>query len=204
MLEIQHRMNRRVMSLVSGTYGPSYRPHPSVAEHLLSGLPGVAEDFLTTTPLLWIDTAGYGAEEERDPVTLSLRNPAEASLAARLAGLLLEFGVGPEDIALIAPYSAQVALLRRLLPAVRSDTVNAFQGSEREAVICSFVRSSEGGELGFVSDPRRLTVAATRGRRLWIGIGDSATLGRCPHFSRLFDAIEAGGCWQSIWDWAVE
>jgi ATP-dependent RNA/DNA helicase IGHMBP2 len=201
MLGVQHRMNRRIMSLVSETYGPAFRPHPSVEEHTLSELHGVSSGFLTETPLLWIDTAGFGADEERDPVTFSLRNPTEAALAAELTDRLLSLGVSPGQIGIIAPYSAQVALLRSLRPSLRSDTVNAFQGSEREAVICSFVRSSPSGDLGFVSDPRRLTVAATRGRRLWIGIGDSATLGRCPHFSRLFDAVEAHGCWQSIWEW---
>ena len=79
-------------------------------------------------------------------------------------------------------------------------TVNAFQGREKEVILCSFVRSNERGQLGFVADPRRLTVAASRARRLWIGVGDSATLGASPDFEALFEALQAAEAWATVWE----
>jgi superfamily I DNA and/or RNA helicase len=101
----------------------------------------------------------------------------------------------------IAPYSAQVARLQAALPEdVEVATVNAFQGREKEAILCTFVRGNAVGELGFVADDRRLTVALTRARRLLVLTGDSATLGVHPYFSRVMDAIQAKGGWRTVWE----
>ncbi len=89
-------------------------------------------------------------------------------------------------IAVISPYSAQVRLLREMLlrrPCARThsarieiDSVDGFQGREKEAVIISLVRSNREGEVGFLADARRMNVALTRARRKLIVIGDSATI----------------------------
>jgi ATP-dependent RNA/DNA helicase IGHMBP2 len=198
MLELQHRMSHPIQELVSSTYGSKYRPHPSVATQKLSELPSVTETWLSSSSRLFIDTAGYGAEEERDPISRSLRNPVEAELIGALLQQLKLIGVSPTEIALLAPYSAQVALLRARFPEHQVYTINAFQGQEAEVIVCSFVRSNPDGILGFVSDQRRLTVALTRARRLWIGVGDTSLLAAHSGFELLFDAL--GADLRSAWE----
>lgn len=199
-LDEQHRMHADIQSCVAEVYGPVYRPASAVAGHLLSSLPGVHADERTRTPVRWIDTAGAGFEEERDPVTMSLHNAGERRLVRLVVGQLRAAGVRAEDIGVIAPYSAQVSRLAADLPGVEVATVNAFQGREKEAIVCSFVRSNDRGELGFVSDGRRLTVALTRARRCLIGIGDSATLGGDRRFAALFEHLATTGALTSVWE----
>ena len=195
MLTEQRRMNQRIMELVRETYGKEYTAHASVAEQRLDHTEG-------WPAVLWIDTAGYGAEESRDPVTLSLYNETEGALCESVINKLQSMGVSEDQIGVIAPYSAHVSLLRSMLPGLEINTVNSFQGREKDIILCSFVRSNLDGKLGFVSDKRRLVVATTRARYLWIGIGDSATLSNSKDFSRLFEAIESqADSWQTAWDW---
>ena len=94
------------------------------------------------------------------------RNPGEAARIVREIGHLRAAGVAPRDIGVIAPYAAQVQFLRTLLSSegdddLEIDTVDAFQGREKEAILVSLVRSNETGELGFTADERRLNVAIT-------------------------------------------
>src|SRR5690606_9316881 len=114
---------------------------PSVAHHRLAGLPGVADLPETTTPVTWIDTAGWGEGEQVDPTTRSLFHPGEVDLVAQVVQAWRTAGVPDDAIGVIAPYSAQVLRLRQRLPDLDVTTVNAFQGREREAVVVSFVRS---------------------------------------------------------------
>ncbi len=197
MLEVQHRMSQGIQALVDGIYDGRLRAHPSVASRTLSEL-GVQGRFADRSAV-WIDTAGAGWEEQRDPVTHSLLNEGEAVLVERVVRMLLEDGVHPDDIGVIAPYSAQVARLSKALPEVKVATVNAFQGREKEAIVCSWVRSNDTGELGFVADERRLTVALTRARRLLVNIGDSATLGGHPRFESVLASIEIESVWEEPW-----
>jgi superfamily I DNA and/or RNA helicase len=90
---------------------------------------------------------------------------------------LLAAGVTPQDLAVITPYSAQVRRLRELLAdagGLEIDSVDGFQGREKEAVVLSLVRCNLEGEIGFLTDVRRTNVALTRARRALIVIGDSA------------------------------
>ncbi|MEC7984640.1 MAG: AAA domain-containing protein [Myxococcota bacterium] len=199
MLEIQHRMSTPIMSLVAGIYGSNYTAHPSVAERMLYQSPPIHSNALTQSSVLWIDTSGAEKGEERDPTTRSLFNEVEIEETKRIVSLLRRSNV--HEIGIIAPYSAQVQRLRELFPDIEVNTVNAFQGREKDVIICSFVRSNAKGELGFVADRNRLTVALTRAKRLWIGIGDASTLSYHSHFEALFDQIEgSGGTWASIWE----
>lgn len=186
MLEVQHRMHPTIQSLVEEVYGPSYRPHPANATR-----PPVGE--LPT--VCFVDTAGAEAEERRDPVSRSLYNPVEI----RLVGLALAQLTGV-DVVVLAPYSAQVERLRRAFPKVTVDTINSFQGREADAVLLSFVRSNPEGELGFLQDDRRLTVALTRARQVLWMCGDSATLAGSPRFAALLETAADQGALQSVWE----
>src|SRR5262249_23001428 len=151
-------------------------------------LAGVRNESLTEMPVEFIDTAGAGYDEELEPDGESRRNPQEATLVVRKVRALLDAGVSPSDIAVIAPYAAQVRLLRERLamPGLEIDSVDGFQGREKEAVVLSLVRSNVDGEIGFLADVRRTNVALTRARRKLLVIGDSATLSALPFYQRLF------------------
>jgi len=201
MLATQHRMHRDIQALVEPVYGDTYEPHPAVAEHRLADLPGVAETPLTTRATLWIDTAGAEADEELDPATRSTFNGLEVEVVAAVVQQLREAGVPSGLIGVITPYNAQVRELKEALPSgVEAATVNAFQGQEREVIVCSWVRSNPDGDLGFVADRRRLTVALTRARRLLVCVGDSATLGGDAAFSEVLDLLHEQDAVQSVWE----
>jgi len=95
-------------------------------------------------------------------------------------GKLVDAGVQPSQIAIIAPYQAQVALLasmlKRTMPELEIGTVDGMQGREKEAVILTLVRSNDKREVGFLKEKRRLNVAMTRARRHLCVVGDSSTI----------------------------
>ncbi|MFA6029102.1 MAG: AAA domain-containing protein [Elusimicrobiota bacterium] len=205
LLREQYRMNERLMEFPSREfYGGALIAHPSVSGHLASDLPRVKESELTGQPLVFIDTAGTGWEEGFDELLQSRENEGEAGLAARIVAELQEAGLRARDIGLLSPYVAQVRRLRALVkPPVEVGTVDGFQGREKEAVVVSLVRSNEKGEVGFLSDTRRMNVAITRARRLLVLIGDSATLSRHPFYRRFLAHIEARGAHKSAYEWAA-
>src|SRR5439155_13296185 len=105
----------------------------SVIGHRLCDLSGVRAEPLTETPVQFIDTAGASYDEELEEDTESRLNRQEAVLAAKKVRALLDAGLRPEQVAVIAPYRAQVRLLRDLLrevPGLEIDSVDGFQGRE--------------------------------------------------------------------------
>lgn len=203
MLEVQHRMHAAIAAFPSARfYEGRLTTPPHIATHLLKGLPGVVEGTNTSEPFLFIDTAGTGFEEETPPESESRRNPGEAKLVRDEVRALLAAGVAPEQLAVISPYDAQVKLLRELLPeeGLEIDSVDAFQGREKEAVVVSLVRSNPDGEIGFLADVRRLNVAITRARRRLVVVGDSATLGGHAFHAAFLDAVEREGRHESAWE----
>jgi ATP-dependent RNA/DNA helicase IGHMBP2 len=194
MLEVQHRMSADVQRLVSPVYGPLYRPSPEV-EHQRLG-----DGDLSGRSLLWVDTAGAGFDEERDPLSRSLRNAGEVRVVTQVVERLRGEGIDPQRIGVIAPYSAQVAALREALPDVEVATVNAFQGREQDVIVCSWVRSNDQGDVGFVADGRRLTVALSRARCLLVQVGDSATLGSQPRFAGVLQELADNDALESVWE----
>ena len=80
------------------------------------------------------------------------------------------------------------------------DTIDGFQGQERDLILISLVRSNARGEIGFLSDTRRMNVALTRARRKLIVIGDSATLGVHPFYREFLEYVEENKCYTSIYE----
>ena len=204
-LTVQYRMHETIMAFSSAEfYESSLIADESVRQHLLADLPGVSANELTSSPLHFIDTAGASYDEELEPDGESRLNPREAELVNRKVRELIEAGVAPEQIAVIAPYAAQVRLLRERLqdefPGLEIDSVDGFQGREKEAVIISLVRSNPHGEIGFLSDIRRINVALTRARRKLIVIADSATIGGHDFYSRLLDHFQTSGAYHTVWE----
>lgn len=202
-LEVQYRMHSHIMQFSSNTfYHDTLVADPSVAAHLLCDLPHVAVDQLTESPLMFVDTAGASWDEEQEPDGESRLNKLEGQLVLKLAEMLCVAGLEPSSIAIIAPYAAQVRWLRDHCSRreIEIDTVDGFQGREKEAVLISLVRSNATGEIGFLADTRRMNVALTRARRKLIVIGDSATLGGHPFYEQLLEYFELHGAYHTVWE----
>lgn len=206
-LTVQYRMHRDIMNFSSQQfYDSALIADASVASHRLIDLPNVAPVAFTQRPVTFIDTAGAEYDESIEPDGLSKLNAREATLVTNIVRQLVEAGVAGEQIAVIVPYAAQVRLLRgRLnLEGLEIDTVDGFQGREKEVVIISLVRSNEKREIGFLSDTRRTNVALTRARRSLIVIGDSATFAANPFYRDMFEYFDAIESYDTVWnfvDW---
>ena len=203
LLERQYRMNEKIMGFSSKMfYQGLLVADDSVKNQTLAGLKGVKKSPLTREPLLFIDTAGKGFEEKLEAGSESRYNPEEAALVLEQLKEMLKLGVPPEEIAVISPYSAQVRLLSSQFskPGLEIDSVDGFQGREKELVIVSLVRSNLTGELGFLNDTRRMNVAMTRARRKLIVIGDSATLSSLPFYKAFIAYAESAGAYKTVWE----
>ena len=210
-LERQYRMHEHIMDFSSRKfYDVALVADPSVAGHLVKDLPGVKTEGLDETPVIFLDRAGLGYEEEIDDGTESRYHSQEAKLVMTELNRLIKAGVSPAEIAIISPYSAQVKLLTGLIlgdkgdpgdwASLEIDSVDAFQGREKEAVILSLVRSNREGQLGFLTDTRRMNVAMTRAKRKLVMIGDSATLSNHPFFEELLRYVESVQGYRSAWE----
>lgn len=205
MLQVQYRMHEDIMKFPSAYfYGDQLVAHESVKAVLLRP---------NQPPVEYIDTAGCGYTEAQDPETLSRFNAEEAQLVIHQVEKLVE-EVGIEEwlhegvtMGIITPYRAQVDHLHKLAEGsevleplhrlITINTVDAFQGQERDAIVISFVRSSDTGEVGFLGDIRRTNVAMTRAKKKLILIGDSATLGSHPFYVKLLDYVQKKGFYKS-------
>jgi len=202
-LTVQYRMHKAIMDFSSREfYEASLQADASVREHVLAGLSGVTATSFTQSPLEFIDTAGASFDEEVEPDGESRLNRKEAALVCRKVQRLLDCGVAPGDIAVIAPYAAQVRLLREQLsvPHLEIDSVDGFQGREKEAVVISLVRSNPQADIGFLQDVRRMNVAVTRARRKLLVVGDSATLSNHPFYRRMIEYFDAMGAYHTVWE----
>lgn len=202
-LKVQYRMHRDIMQFSSARfYNDSLQAHESVASHLLSDLSHIQASPLTDTPAEFIDTAGADWVEELEPGGESKRNPSEAAFVLWKVEQLVAAGVPTCDIAIIAPYAAQVRWLRSHCQwsDIEIDTVDGFQGREKEAVVISCVRSNAIREIGFLGDARRMNVAMTRARRKLIIVGDTTTLGGHQFFSAVTSYFESADAYRSIWN----
>jgi DNA polymerase III delta prime subunit len=202
-LTVQYRMHQAIMDFPSREfYDGELEADATVCGHLLADLPGVIAAPLTRSPVEFIDTAGAGFDEEVEPDGESRLNSQEAALVCRKVRLLLDSGLAAGHIAVIAPYAAQVRLLRELLSedGLEVDSVDGFQGREKEAVVISLVRSNPEGEIGFLGDVRRMNVAMTRARRKLLVVGDSATLSGHPFYRRMIDYFEGLGAYRTVWE----
>jgi ATP-dependent RNA/DNA helicase IGHMBP2 len=190
LLEEQYRMNTQIMGFSSlKFYNNKLTAHPLVASRLLN-----PED----KPFTFIDTAGAGYEEQAEGT--STANPEEAAFVVRH---IVAMNYSAVSVAVIAPYKEQVGSLKALLlgTAVEVNTVDGFQGQERDVIYISLTRSNSDGTIGFLSDYRRMNVAMTRARLKLVLVGDSATLAQTPFYAELIAYAENLGGYQSVWEY---
>lgn len=208
LLEEQYRMHEMIMGYSSAVfYGQRLKAHSSVAGHKL---------FPDDRPFVFVDTAGCGFDEKTEGFNTS--NPEEAAflfkhLAQFTAGLQADDHSGDlPRIAVISPYRQQIELLKEQLQhspllkiygdRISVNTIDSFQGQERDVVYISMTRSNPDSRIGFLSDIRRMNVAMTRARKKLVIIGDSATLSQTPFYAGLIQYAEEKEAWQSAWELA--
>jgi superfamily I DNA and/or RNA helicase len=203
LLRVQYRMHQVIMGFSSERfYGGKLEAHESVASHTANELPGIITTPLTSRPLTFVDTAGTGFTEVWNELLDSRENEGEARVALKVWEDLAAAGLKPRQAALITPYNAQAKLLKTMAPrGFEISSVDGFQGREKEVIIVSLVRSNEKGEVGFLSDTRRMNVALTRARRCLVVVGDSATLGRHSFYREFLGYVEKHGVHTSAWEW---
>ena len=132
------------------------------------------------SPVMFIDTNGSGGGE--DLVGTSTRNLGESAIVKLVVDQLLSSKeTTPDQVGIIVPYLAQKGHLKRTIPGIQIDTVEGFQGHEKDYIVISTVRSNAVGALGFLSDDRRMNVMLTRAKKGLIVIGDQKTLASRGH-----------------------
>lgn len=161
-------------------------------------------------PLVFIDTAGCGFDEILNPKQKSYKNEGEYFILREYILKKHEILAGAE-IGIISPYAEQVRYLSDEIekePAfiglnLEVNTIDGFQGQEKDVIFISLVRSNDKSELGFIKDNRRLNVAMTRARKKLVIIGDSATIGNHPLYNELLNHIEKNGFLDSAWNYMM-
>jgi ATP-dependent RNA/DNA helicase IGHMBP2 len=206
LLQVQYRMNEPIMGYSNDYfYHGKLKAAAIVAQRSLPGVP-LAES------VVFIDTAGTGFEEKLHKRFKSRYNDGELNIL-REHLLDLRSSTPPEDplptVAVIAPYRQQVVQAEDLFESesrlndfnMAINTVDGFQGRERDVVYLSLVRSNERQEIGFLSDYRRMNVAITRAKKYLVVIGDSATIGNDPFFAGFLNYVEKHGLYQTAWEY---
>ena len=194
LLTVQCRMNEAIMRFSSDWF---YGGRLQAAEEVKCR--GIL-DF--DSPVEWLDTSEMDFSEKYVSATGGRVNPDEGEfMLDSLEAYIKRIGekrVEDEnlDFAVISPYKAQVSwlrrnakkrnVLRRLKGKIAINTIDGFQGQERDVVFISLVRSNDDGKIGFLSDLRRMNVAMTRARMKLVIIGSAATLTRHPFYEKLF------------------
>jgi len=206
MLELQYRMHPTIMNFSSEMF---YKGSLIAAESVLEA------EGLDDAPFEFIDTAGCSYDEEVDKLTLSTYNREEGQLLIKhLKSLLEEHSKEVIQhnlrIGVIAPYKAQINFLDELVSddsffqdyasLLNINTVDAFQGQERDIIYISLVRSNGKGEIGFLKETRRLNVAMTRAKAKLVMIGDSATLCQHEFFDKLITYVQSEGLYKSAFE----
>lgn len=230
LLDVQYRMHHAIMGFSNQYfYGGALKAHGSVGERRLLSLDASGEWLTVFDPVCFVDTAGCGFEERvnrsqgKDSARYQSRyNPEEALLLREhLLQLMAQFDAeAMPSIGILSPYREQVTHLEALFrddadlsvlldrkstdspyPLLTINTIDGFQGQERDLVYVSLVRSNAKNEIGFLSDYRRMNVAMTRARMLLVVIGDSATIGNNSFYKAFLAYCDQSGKYQTAWEY---
>ena len=197
-LDVQYRMSDAILAFPNKQfYQGRLLSHQSNRHHKILNDPN---------PVLFLDTAGCGFEEEWDSKGRSRANPGEYFILREFLTAHSEL-FHDNSIGILSPYAHQVRYIRDQVIAediwrgldVTVDTVDGFQGQEKEIIMISLVRANDQGDIGFLSDWRRLNVALTRARKKLLIIGDSATLAQHDLYRQLIEHMESQESYLSAW-----
>ena len=201
LLDTQYRMNEEIMRFSSSWfYDGKVKAAPITAHR------GILD---YDTPIEWVDDVANDDETVGETFvgeTFGRINKVEARQVMELLQSYFE-KIGKQrildesiDVGIISPYRAQVQYLRHLIKKetffkpfrylLSVNTVDGFQGQERDVIIVSLVRSNNDGQIGFLRDLRRMNVAMTRARSKLIIIGDHETLAHHEFYKKLYEYIK--------------
>lgn len=198
LLKVQYRMHEEIMKFSSQWfYHGELETAPEVRYR------GILD---WDTPISWLDTSGMDFKEEFVGETFGRINKAEADLLLQELKAYLQRIGGNRilderiDFGIISPYKAQVQYLRNKLKADAAlkpyrhlftvNTVDGFQGQERDVIFISLVRANDEGQIGFLSDLRRMNVAITRARMKLVILGEAETLKHHGFYRKLLEFIQ--------------
>ncbi|MEA3451244.1 MAG: AAA domain-containing protein, partial [Bacteroidota bacterium] len=209
MLEEQYRMNEKIMNFSAEYfYKNKLFANKAVKNHLV---------FEHDKAVEFVDTAGIGFAEEINEETKSTFNREEAELLFKhLIDYLYivekkEKQSEIENIAVISPYKAQIVFMQEyfnesvILPdeikaKISINTIDSFQGQERDVIYISLVRSNQNGQIGFLSDVRRMNVAMTRARKKLVIFGDSGTICKHKFYDKFVDYVNRIDAYKSAYE----
>lgn len=206
LLEEQYRMHEKIMQFPSEQFYESrLRANSAVAAHTVT---------TNDIPLQFIDTAGCGFEEKKEGTATS--NPEEAAFVLKhltqlVTNLKADYTIENfPTIGIISPYRLQLQVLKEQMEhneilrtyrqKITINTIDSFQGQERDIIYISMTRSNSDGNIGFLTDTRRLNVAMTRARKKLVVIGDSATLSLFPFYADFITHAEKNDAYISAWE----
>ena len=199
LLKVQYRMHEQIMRFASEWfYQGALKAAPEIRYR------GILD---YDTPMAWIDTSEMEFHEEFIGESFSRINKPEANLLLQELELYIQ-RIGKArvldeqiDFGLISPYKAQVQYIRNRIKGtpffhpfrslITVNTVDGFQGQERDVIFISLVRANENGQIGFLNDLRRMNVAITRARMKLVILGEAATLTKHPFYRKLMEYINA-------------
>ena len=197
LLKVQYRMNDDIMRFSSNWfYNGEVHSAPEVRHR------GILD---YDNAIMWVDTSEVDGKEEFVGDSYGRINRSEAQLTIDTLKAFFE-KIGKErvlderiDVGIISPYRAQVQYLRRLIRhndyfkpmrgLITVNTVDGFQGQERDIIVISLVRDNDEGNIGFLRDLRRMNVAITRARMKLIIMGNADTMTRHPFYKKLYEYI---------------
>lgn len=205
-LNVQYRMHEVIMGFSNQQfYNNKLVADATVKTHQLALPEG--------QPVTFIDTAGCGFEEKVNPEFQSRYNPDEFQMLCehlyQLADIYQTAQMDLPSIGIISPYREQVIYMKEriaedkklaMLP-LSVNTIDAFQGQERDVIYISLVRSNGKGEIGFLKDYRRMNVAMTRARKKLVVLGDSATIGMDKFYGAFLDYCDKMGEYKTAWEY---
>ncbi|UKT65335.1 AAA domain-containing protein [Pedobacter mucosus] len=206
LLNEQYRMNKSIMGYSAEVfYENKITAHSSVANHLL---------FVEDEPVTFIDTAGCSFDEKMDGT--STTNPEEAAFLVKHLIDLVNNCIDKKldenfpSIAIISPYKQQVQIIKEFVNAddllkkyqdkISINTIDSFQGQERDVVYISLTRSNAEGTIGFLADTRRMNVAMTRAKKKLVVIGDSSTLSKSKFYADFIAYADNLAGYHSAWE----
>jgi superfamily I DNA and/or RNA helicase len=199
LLRVQYRMNEQIMRFSSEYF---YEGKVETAPQIKYR--GILD---YDNPMMWVDTSSLDCQEEFVGETFGRINKAEGRLTLDILEQYFN-KIGRQrilderiDVGVISPYRAQVQYLRRLLGKkeffkplrhlISVNTVDGFQGQERDVILISLVRANDEGQIGFLRDLRRMNVAITRARMKLIILGNASTLTHHPFYKKLYQHISS-------------
>lgn len=198
-LNIQYRMNTQIVGFSNEYFYES----KLLTNHKNAELSLEINKINKNIHIIFIDTAGTDFIESKDESD-SISNLEEAKL---LITILNKYYIGNFTVGILSPYKAQINLIERLLHenkinnnSIECNTIDSFQGREKDCIILSLTRSNYNNEIGFLEDTRRLNVAITRAKQELIIIGDSETIQTNFYYKQLISYITEIGGFHSAWE----